>query len=442
MKKYVMPLLYLISSFVYGVQADIPHKPSVINIQFLAEITAKGQKITGVALEYEDNILANENLRQLYQVAVFLDDSFIENRQVMGAYTFHQPTFSHQATAGKYVILALDEFDKSADLYQLKLDNISPIRVRERDKEGKVVWSEKVQSVKIPEYYNARLKYLITQKGNIKLANGKTLGAFQEWQTADKSKVSTAYLDQFSHRTVYSNRKENSLNYRLYQPMGKQKNYPLTIFLHGSGQVGSDNLAQLLSSKGAISTLQYEEGFVLAPQYSAVFDPFDQGRGIHWQTPNRIDLLVKMIEKTVREHGNIDKNRIYIVGLSRGAEGGLNLLLKRPDWFAGALLMSGREASSLEWIDGNANKDNLMVLRNMPIWFFHSKEDSISPVKGSRINYRILAEQLQAPFVKYTEFSTTQAGDNGIIHHNPHNTWDAVFNSPEVMMWLLEQRKR
>lgn len=71
--------------------------------------------------------------------------------------------------------------------------------------------------------------------------------------------------------------------------------------------------------------------------------------------------------------------------------------------------MSGREAYTNEWVDGNANKDNLATVKNTPIWFFHSKEDKVSPVKGSRINYQILKKQLNAQNVKYTEFSFIQA---------------------------------
>ncbi len=62
-------------------------------------------------------------------------------------------------------------------------------------------------------------------------------------------------------------------------------------------------------------------------------------------------------------------------------------------------------------------------------------------MRGSRINYAILHDNLNAPNVKYTEFTMQQAGDNGIVNANPHNTWDAVFNSPEVIQWLLHQRR-
>ena len=129
------------------------------------------------------------------------------------------------------------------------------------------------------------------------------------------------------------------------------------------------------------------------------------------------------------------------MGLSRGSEGAVKLLLTRPHFFAGALLMSGREAYTYEWVDGNATKENLSSIKDIPMWFFHSKEDKISPVEGSRINVNILKE-LHAPNVKYTEFTTEKVGDNGIANDNSHNTWDALFNSPEVMQWLLHQKRR
>ena len=146
-----------------------------------------------------------------------------------------------------------------------------------------------------------------------------------------------------------------------------------------------------------------------------------------------------MIDDTLAQYPQIDKNRIYLVGLSRGAEGSVKLLLNQPHFFAAALLMSGREAYTHEWADGNATKENLAPIKNIPMWFFHSKEDNISPVKGSRINVKILTEELQAPNVKYTEFTMENIGDNGIVNNNAHNTWDAVFNSPEVMQWLVQQ---
>lgn len=429
------------------IQPDTPQPPTSIHATLLTDITATGQKISAVALEYEDNIFSGDALQTLYQIEVFLDGKSQGKRQILRAYSTNSIAPSPTPKIGKYLILELNPQDKNADLYSLKRENDTPMLFRAKNENNVLITQKIVQSNRVPEYYAERLQYQIEQTGLIKLSNGKTIEPNTIYVRSEPQYLNNNLLDRFQTDQVQLDNPENTLHYRLYKPQlnTPQATYPLTIFLHGSGQLGKDNLAQLLSSKGAISTLKYEEGFILAPQYRTVFDPFDdvhQGQqgGIHWQTENRRKLLLTMIDKTLQENPAINRHRIYLIGLSRGAEGGLYLLLDRPHFFAGALLMSGREAYSIEWLDGNANKDNLAALSDTPIWFFHSKEDKISPVNGSRINYQILHQQLKNPYVKYTEFSFNQSGDNGILNNNPHNTWDAVFNSPEANLWLLQQK--
>lgn len=447
-KNVLIGLSLLSLSLLSYAQDDIPTPAKNIQVTLLSDITAQGQKITGVALEYEDNILSGTDLRKIYKISTALDNQEKRERTVLKAYVNNQPTLSVQPHSGRFVIIELDNQDKNADVYSLKTANEKPMQFLTRDKQGNISQIEKVQATKIPQYYEDRLKYFIEQTGYLKLINGKTVAKSQLNQSAVKDHIKTTYLDNFSAGKIVLNSPQNTLHFKVYKPkVENNKKYPLTIFLHGSGQVGSDNIAQLLSSKGAISTLQYEAGFVLAPQYESVFDPFDnkahgQKGGIHWQTENRQQLVLKMIDETLKNNPQVDLDRIYLIGLSRGSEGALNLLLKRPHFFAGALLMSGREVLTNEWIDGNASKENLAPIKDIPMWFFHSKEDKISPVNGSRINVKILQQQLQAANVKYTEFTMENAGDNGIINNNAHNTWDAVFNSPEVMQWLLQQKRK
>lgn len=442
-KSFVLvSLFYVLNAYA----EDVPVQPQSVQTTLLAEITARGQKINAVALEYEDNVLSGSDLRKTYRISTALEGGEKQPRTVLRAYVNDKAEISSQAKAGKFVIIELDNQDKNADLYRLKTENDQPMKFKGKDKDGNITEVEKTQVYRVPQYYGGKLVYYIEQTGYLKLTNGKTLTKILLTQPATADKVKTPWLDEFIAKSVFLKDKANSLNYRIFIPHFMQgKTYPLTVFLHGSGQAGSDNLAHLLSSKGAVSTLQYEPGAVLAPQYQSVFDPFDDGTkgqngGIHWQTDNRRDLVLKMIDDTLAQYPQIDKNRIYLIGLSRGSEGAVKLLLNRPYFFAGALLMSGREAFTHEWIDGNATKANLAPIKDVPMWFFHSKEDNVSPVAGSRINVELL-RAVNAPNVKYTEFTTERTGDNGIINNNAHNTWDAVFNSPEVMQWLLRQKR-
>lgn len=445
-KSYAFLSVLLFSNFIFA-QEDSPLPPQSLSVKLLAEVTPKGQKVTALALQYEDAVLAGNNLKEIFEINTILDNKEPEKRTILRTYTNSNPEISSKAKEGNFVIIELDENDKNSSLYHTSTKNDTPIKVRARDKDGKVIEVEKTQTTRVPEYYQERLVYQINQVGNLKLVNGKTIAKNELKQTASLGNVQTSFIDSFSKDSVFLNHKDNKIQYRIYKPkIETGKKYPLTIFLHGSGQVGDDNLAHLISSKGAISTLQQEAGFVLAPQYATIFDPFDdvkkgQKGGVHWQTENRINLLLTMIDENIQKYPEIDKDRIYLIGLSRGSEGALNLILKRPEFFAGALLLSGREAYSLDWIAGNATKQNMKMIKNVPLWLFHSKEDKISPVEGSRKNYSILKNELGAKNVKYTEFTMEKVGDNGIVNNNPHNTWDAVFDSPAVINWLLKQRK-
>ncbi|MGX2967062.1 phospholipase [Ursidibacter sp. B-7004-1] len=431
LKQTIILLLSILSS--------VSSIASMIKPTFLAEVTPEGAKITAISLEYENNILSGSDLRKVYDVATSLNQKEYLKRNIIRAYVNDKPSKSFESKSGKFVILELDDRDTNANFYSLRTENEQLVGFKTKDANGKIIYIDKVQSNKVPEFYQKELTYLIKQTGILKFSNGIDIAPSDIKTYANRENISIKYIDLFSSHQISLSPLENHLLYRLYSPQKvENKKYPLTLFLHGSGQVGKDNIAQLLSSKGAISTLQYEEGFVVAPQYSSVFDPFDK-EGIHWQTDNRHRLIFKMLDEIIANNPHIDTRRIYIVGVSRGAEGGLYLLQKRPELFAAALLMSGREANTIEWIDGNATKASLLALKDKPIWLFHSKEDKVSPVQGSRTNYDLLSKEIGSKFVRYTEFTTQKEGDNGIVNNNAHNSWDAVFNSPEVMNWLLKQ---
>lgn len=419
--------------------------PVSVQATLLATLGADGQKISAIALEYESPLLVGEALSEQFQIETLLDNQPTGQRRIIRVYTNAEAAIATKASAGRFLILELDRQDKNADLYEIVVKNTEPRSFRARDTQGRETVIEKVQSNKVPVYYGNRLRYRIHQQGIIQLVSGKTVMPMEI--TTISPDIYMPDIEGFMPDSVQGEEEGNTLLYQRYIPkIADDKRYPLTIFLHGSGQLGTDNLAPLLSSQGAIATLHYEEGAVLVPQYPSVFDTFDQvnqGKkgGIHWQTENRLNLVLHMIDDTLSANPQIDSDRIYLIGLSRGAEGALKLLQMRPDFFAAALLMSGREANTIEWLDGQANEQSLAPIVHVPMWFFHSVQDKIAPVEGSRVNVALLRD-LGAKYTKYTEFSFEKSGDNGIRSKNPHNTWEAVLASPEVMQWLLQQQRK
>lgn len=441
--------------------------------RLLGTPTAKGYRVHAVALDYGKPLLSANHLDKGFRVDVAVDGKPVCSRAVERAYLNHAPTVGARPDAGQHLILELDPFDSCAPAHEYRSDNEAPMTFRAKDAQGKVVQIERKQLIRIPTHYGARLKYTVHQDVRLKALDGETLDARTFSLTGEQD--DGGILAAFASGEVKGGGKDNRLLYRLYKPAhapsqsarsaalpgeghqngvngqksaaggddaGKRVNGKryLVLALHGSGQTGKDNLAPLLSSRQAVATLDHEDGYVLVPQYDGVFDAADPQGGVHWQTPNRRALLLKLIDETLAAHPDIDRSRIYLNGLSRGGEGALYLMMDRPGFFAGALIMSGREAHSVEWMDGNATADNMKVLARQPIWFFHAVEDKVSPVDGTRTNVRILRDELKNPHVRYTELSFARPGDNGMLNDSAHNTWDMVYESPAAMQWLLQQR--
>lgn len=88
--------------------------------------------------------------------------------------------------------------------------------------------------------------YTVEQKGYVKLSNGKTVDKNVGQVTGASANVANRFIDQYEERTFADkSNSENKLQYRLYKPAvnkeGQKK--ALVLFLHGSGQVGTDNIA-------------------------------------------------------------------------------------------------------------------------------------------------------------------------------------------------------
>lgn len=125
---------------------DVPQLPQSINATLLAEVTEKGAKVTGIALEYEDNVFSGTDLRQIYQIQTALEQADPQARTLLRAYVNDKPTTAHQAKPGRFVILELDERDKNADFYSLRVENNQPMTFKAKDKAGQLVEIEKVQA--------------------------------------------------------------------------------------------------------------------------------------------------------------------------------------------------------------------------------------------------------------------------------------------------------
>lgn len=197
------------------------------------------------------------------------------------------------------------------------------------------------------------------------------------------------------------------MKYIFYHPnTNEQKSkYPLIVFLHGVGERG--NNPEVVKRNGLPKTI--EEGlelpvYVLAPQCP------DNDR---WHA----SVLNRLIEEFVAAHP-IDKNRIYLTGLSMGGFGTWKLAMQHPNKFA-----------ALAPICGGGSVYELYKIKHIPIWVFHGAKDKVIPIEKSTIMVDELKKM--GANVKYTIYPDAE-----------HDSWTETYKNPELYEWMLAQKKK
>lgn len=216
------------------------------------------------------------------------------------------------------------------------------------------------------------------------------------------------------------------LPYRWHQPGSPEagKHYPLVLFLHGAGERGTDNAAQL--KHGVRDILRWSDAnqqpcFLLAPQCPADRWWCDIDRET-WQpaktgNPNPVMQQVLALLDDILANHPVDPDRIYVTGISMGGFGTWSLLAAIPERIAAAIP-----------ICGGGNPDSAPRFQQVPLWVFHGIADDVVPVRTSRVMIEALQKAGAAP--KFTEYPDVR-----------HDSWTQTYRNPEVLRWLFDQRK-
>ena len=122
------------------------------------------------------------------------------------------------------------------------------------------------------------------------------------------------------------------------------------------------------------------------------------------------------VEDVVKEFP-IDKNRMYLTGISMGGYGSWDLAVRQPDRWAAVVPICG---------GGNPEKASKVV--RVPVWAVHGDADPAVPVEESR--KMIAAIKAAGGDPKYTEYP-------GVAH----DSWTQTYADPTgVVAWMFEQR--
>lgn len=208
---------------------------------------------------------------------------------------------------------------------------------------------------------------------------------------------------------LYTVTKEN-LRYYLYYPAEYESNpdkkYGLLLFLHGGGESGAD--LEEIKKNGPPKLLVEGKQFpflVLAPQ--------NPHRRKWWNT----QAVVKLLDSVVAEN-RVDKNKIYLTGLSRGGSASWELVTQYPNKFAAMAVVCGMAPLPYaHWID-----------KKLPIWVFHGDADPVIPVEESDKMVTKLKEMDYD--VQYTRYKGVG-----------HNSWERAYTTDSLYVWFNQQKR-
>lgn len=216
------------------------------------------------------------------------------------------------------------------------------------------------------------------------------------------------------------------LNYRWAEPERTEpgRKYPLVVLFHGAGERGADNVRQLVWGAGDLLGYMREKnipGYFIAGQVPTgqlwVNTPWALAAHRMPAEPGEtMALVLELVEKCAAELP-VDRDRIYVTGVSMGGYGTWDAVQRRPDLFAAAMPVCGGGDTHLAW-----------RIRDVPIWTWHGDRDGAVPVTRSR-------EMTSALWAVDGNIRYTEVPGCG------HDVWRPAYASREALDWFFSRRK-
>lgn len=187
----------------------------------------------------------------------------------------------------------------------------------------------------------------------------------------------------------------------------ENKKYPMVFFLHGAGERGDD--LDVASRHGYAKYIR-EEG----KDYPFIFIAPQCPDGKYWGcfTESLIAFLDYICEELP-----VDKDRLYLTGLSMGGTGTWMLAMADPDRFAAIAPVCG---SGICW--------NCGIIGDMPVMMYHGDLDEVVPITES------------VTMLKGMERKGGKA-ELKICYGMGHNAWDVAYAGDELMNWFFKHKK-
>ena len=115
----------------------------------------------------------------------------------------------------------------------------------------------------------------------------------------------------------------------------------------------------------------------------------------------------------------INKQKVYVGGLSMGGMGTFEIVYRKPNLFAAAFSICGA---------GNP-KATKEYAKTTHFWVFHGANDNV-------VNPRLSVKMVDGILENGGKPNFTLYGKDN------HNSWDSAFAEPELLPWLFSKSKK
>lgn len=228
--------------------------------------------------------------------------------------------------------------------------------------------------------------------------------------------------------------KRDTIPYRILFPQNfdQTKKYALILVLHGAGERGNNNEAQLVYGPKLFlnDTIRAKyPAIVVYPQcpvdsYWSNVDKQTDASGktifhfLEGGEPTRAMSALMGLVSQMLEKPYVDKHCMYVGGLSMGGMGTFEILRRMPNTFAAAFAICG----------GDNTLNAGIYAKKVPLWIFHGAKDSVVPFDHSQVMVNAIKAAGGNP--KFT-----------VYPNDDHNSWNDAFAEPDLIPWLFSHKK-
>ncbi len=242
-------------------------------------------------------------------------------------------------------------------------------------------------------------------------AGGPTVVRFKNVyiQPLPDPKEGTDDAPGFHMRTLKAG--DDARKYSVYIPTGYdgKKTFPVVLFLHGSGERGSDGLQATQVGLGP-AIFNHPERF---PAIAVI----PQARK-SWEADSEDAKAALAALDEVLGSLKGDSDRVILTGLSMGGRGAWEIASAQPQRFAAVIP-----------ICGNGKPDSAKTLASLPVWTLVGDDDRAGTVH----NTRAMVEAIRSAGGKAMLTEYRGVG---------HNSWDRAYNDPTLIEWMLARSRR